>query len=63
MITKFGNIPLLDAIDTWSVSSPPANWLEIAGRWYLFHSVRIALDVVGFFLAILSSFTRRTDSN
>ena len=59
LITKFGNIPLLDAIDTWSVSAPPSNWLEVAERWYLFHSVRIAVDLVGFFLAVLSTFTRR----
>jgi hypothetical protein len=59
LITAFGNIPLLNAIDTWSVSSPPSNWLEIANRWYLFHSVRLAVDVVGFVLAVLSAFTRR----
>jgi hypothetical protein len=59
LITAFGNIPLLNAIDTWSVSSPPANWLEIANRWYLFHSVRLGVDVVGFVLALLSVFTRR----
>ncbi len=59
LITRFGNIPLLDAIDTWTVSSPPANWLEIANRWYLFHSVRFGVDVVGFILAVLSVFTRR----
>jgi hypothetical protein len=59
LITRFGNIPLLDAIDTWSASSPPANWLEVARRWYIFHTVRLGVDVVGFFLAVISSFTRR----
>jgi len=59
LITAFGNIPLLNAIDTWSVSSPPANWLEVANRWYFFHSVRLGIDVVGLFLAVLSAFTRR----
>ena len=62
LITKFGNIPLLDAIDAWSISSPPANWLEVADRWYVFHSMRIAVDIVGFCLAVLSSFTRRQDT-
>lgn len=61
LITKFGNIPLLDLIDTWSVSSPPANWLEIAQKWYFFHSVRIGVDVAGFFLAVFSAFSRRSD--
>jgi len=59
LITRFGNIPLLDIIDTWPVSSPPTNWSEIADRWYVLHSVRFAIDVAGFLLAIISTFTRR----
>jgi hypothetical protein len=60
LITKFGNIPLLDMIDTWNVASPPANWLEIAERWYVFHSIRIGVDVVGLALAVLSVFSAGT---
>lgn len=61
LITRFGNIPLLDMMDTWSVSSPPSNWAEVADRWYLFHSVRFVIDIVGLLLAVLSTFTRRED--
>ncbi|MEP6787489.1 MAG: DUF1772 domain-containing protein [Acidobacteriota bacterium] len=63
LITRFGNIPLLDVMDTWSVSSPPATWSEIADRWYLFHSVRFAIDIVGLVLAVLSTFIRREDAS
>jgi FtsH-binding integral membrane protein len=59
LITAFGNIPLLDTIDTWNVSSPPSNWKDVADRWYLFHSVRLGVDVVGLFLAVLSIFALR----
>lgn len=59
LITRFGNIPLLDMIDTWSVSSPPANWKEVADRWYVFHSVRFGIDLVGLALTVLSTFTRK----
>jgi hypothetical protein len=59
MITKFGNIPLLDIMDTWSVQSPPADWLDIAQRWYIFHSVRLGVDVIGLLLAVGSAFTIR----
>ena len=59
LITRFGNIPLLDMIDTWSVGAPPPNWKEIADRWYVFHSVRLGIDLIGFVLALLSAFTRR----
>lgn len=56
MITRFGNIPLLDLMDTWSVASPPANWLDVAQRWYMFHSIRFVVDLIGLFLAVLSAF-------
>ncbi len=62
LITRFGNIPLLDAIDTWRVSSPPANWSDVAQNWYFYHSVRLGIDVIGFFLVILSVFARRNES-
>jgi anthrone oxygenase-like protein len=63
LITRFGNIPLLDIMDTWSASSPPANWRDIAERWYLFHTVRIVVDVTGFSLALLSIFVRRSGAD
>jgi len=59
LITAFGNIPLLDMMDTWSVSSPPADWQSVANRWYVFHSVRFGFDVVGLMLSVLSTFTAR----
>jgi hypothetical protein len=57
LITRFGNIPLLDIIDTWNVASPPANWLEITSRWYVYHSVRMGVDLIGLFLAVTSAFS------
>ena len=59
LITAFGNIPLLDMIDTWSVSSPPSDWQSIADRWYVFHSIRLGFDLVGLMMAVLSTFTAR----
>ena len=57
LITRFGNIPLLDVIDTWNASAPPPDWFEISRRWYSFHSLRIGVDVVGLVLAVLSAFS------
>jgi uncharacterized membrane protein len=61
LITAFGNVPLLNMIDTWNVSSPPSDWREVADRWYVFHTVRIFVDLVGFALVIISVFVRRED--
>jgi uncharacterized membrane protein len=61
LITAFGNVPLLDAIDTWNVASPPSDWQEIADRWYRFHTVRIAVDVAGFALVTITAFLRHDE--
>jgi uncharacterized membrane protein len=61
LVTAFGNIPLLEIMDTWSAESPPGNWLETAERWYMFHTVRIGVDIVGLCLAVLSTFSVGAD--
>jgi len=61
LITAFGNIPLLDQIDTWNVSSPPASWRDVADRWYVFHTIRLSIDVVGFVFVVLTTFLRRDE--
>jgi hypothetical protein len=58
LITAFGNIPLLNAIDTWNVNSPPADWHDIADKWYFFHTIRIVADLAGFALVALTAFFR-----
>ena len=63
MITRFGNIPLLDLMDTWSVASPPADWLDVAGRWYMFHTVRLVVDLLGLFLVVYSAFITLKDDS
>jgi hypothetical protein len=63
LITAFGNVPLLNIIDTWNSSSPPANWNEIARQWFMFHTLRFGVDLLGLMLATISAFTaRRGDS-
>ncbi len=63
LITRFGNIPLLDLMDTWSVAAPPANWLDVAERWYIFHSVRLVVDLIGLFLAVASAFVAQGNTS
>ena len=59
VITIFGNIPQLDIIDKWNAKSPPTDWLDTVNRWYWFHSARLWVSLIGFFLAITSAFTSR----
>jgi uncharacterized membrane protein len=61
MITNFGNIPILDQIKTWNISSPPSNWKELADKWWLIHNVRFAVQITGLSLLIWAVLGRRTN--
>ena len=61
-LTYFGNIPLLNQIATWNSASPPADWLEIAGRWWWIHNVRFAIQLSAFILLIISAFRAKDAS-
>lgn len=63
LITRFGNIPLLDLMDTWNVSSPPPDWFDVAWRWYVFHTVRFIVDLIGLGLAVSSAFLAHRAGN
>jgi hypothetical protein len=47
LLTIFGNIPILNQIATWNFGSPPADWKELADKWWWIHSVRIAMQIGG----------------
>jgi hypothetical protein len=52
MLTFFGNIPLLDEMETWSVTAPPANWQAVAGKWWMLHNVRFLIQLSVFCLLL-----------
>ena len=53
LITSLGNIPINNQILTWNIESPPANWAQIAGRWWRFQTARLVLQT--FALCLVSS--------
>ena len=59
MITTFGNIPILNQIETWNISSPPSNWKELADKWWWIHNVRFAVQITGLSLLIWAVLGRR----
>ena len=52
LITVFGNIPINNQIKTWSITTPPASWVELSARWWHFQTVRTIAAVFG--MALLS---------
>ncbi len=59
LITFFGNVPIINQIKGWSVNSPPSNWMEVAGEWQWFQTVRTILQIAALALVILSTLVRR----
>ena len=53
LITRFGNIPINNAILTWNVGSPPVDWARIAAKWWRFQTARVVLQTVA--LCLVSS--------
>jgi hypothetical protein len=62
LITFFGNVPIINQIKTWSVNSPPSNWMEVAAKWQRFQTVRTLLQTAALALVILSMLVRRDSS-
>ncbi|MGI8599392.1 MAG: DUF1772 domain-containing protein [Chitinophagaceae bacterium] len=40
LITRFGNQPINDIVMTWSINSPPDNWIELRDKWSTLHMIR-----------------------
>jgi uncharacterized membrane protein len=58
LITAFGNIPINNQIVTWSISSPPPNWMDLAQKWWWFQTVRTILAIGGLVFLILTALVR-----
>ena len=54
LITAFGNIPINNRIKTWNIASPPADWENLADRWWWFQTVRTIAAIGGLSLLIIA---------
>ena len=59
LITAFGNIPINNQIKTWSINSPPSNWMELGERWWRFQTVRTIAAIGGLSFLIVAALVRR----
>ncbi len=58
LITAFGNIPINNQIMTWSINSPPSNWMELGEKWWRFQTVRTIMAIGGLSFLIVSALAR-----
>jgi uncharacterized membrane protein len=59
LITAFGNIPINNQIITWSINSPPSNWMELGEKWWRFQTVRTIAAIAGLSFLIVAALVRR----
>ncbi|WP_330630525.1 anthrone oxygenase family protein [Halocatena halophila] len=54
-VTSSMHIPMNDAIEAWSVESPPNDWRSIRSRWTRWNHVRTVAAVVSFVLSLVAT--------
>ena len=59
LITVRGNVPINNQIMTWTINSPPVNWMEVAEKWWRFQCGRTILAIAGLIFLIVSVQVRR----
>jgi hypothetical protein len=48
-------VPIVRQIETWTVSTLPANWQQLRDRWQAFHVVRVVASVAGLVLVVIGA--------
>jgi len=46
-VTRFYNQPVNSIVMTWTISSPPHNWLELRDQWWVWRVLRTVLGIAG----------------
>jgi uncharacterized membrane protein len=60
LITRFANQPINAVVMSWSAQAPASNWAELRDTWWHWHTLRTAVAVAGFALALLAAVARST---
>ena len=55
VVTMLVEVPIVQQIETWTVSTLPGNWQHLRDRWGAFHVVRIVSSIVGLILLVVAA--------
>jgi uncharacterized membrane protein len=58
LITIFGNVPIINQIMTWNISSLPPNSMEVGEKWWWYQGLRVILTMAELSLLTLSVIVR-----
>lgn len=61
LITKFGNQPLNATVLTWTMSSPPGDWMNVRDKWWSLHIIRTIIVLFALAIIILTVLKKKED--
>jgi uncharacterized membrane protein len=54
IVTVFVEVPIVEQIVTWKVSTLPGNWRELRDRWMRFHVIRVVAGLGSLVLLVVA---------
>lgn len=60
ILTRSVNVPINEALMTWSATSPPPNVMQLWSPWEQAHTIRTIVSLIGFSSLLLAVLRRRT---
>jgi uncharacterized membrane protein len=55
LVTVLIEVPIVEKIITWTVSTLPANWQRLRDRWVKFHIIRVVVGLASFVLLLIAA--------
>jgi uncharacterized membrane protein len=55
IVTVFVEVPIVEEIVTWTVSTFPANWQQLRDRWTRFHIIRVIVGLASLVLLVIGA--------
>jgi uncharacterized membrane protein len=52
LVTVIVEVPIVQQIDKWTVSTLPGNWQQLRDRWGSFHLIRVIAAIIGLALLV-----------
>jgi uncharacterized membrane protein len=54
-VTVFVEVPIVEQIGTWTVSTLPDNWQQLRDRWMKFHVIRVVAGLASLLLLLVAA--------
>ena len=55
MVTVFVEVPIVQRMANWTVSTLPGDWQELRDRWMRFHVIRVVAGLASFVLLVVGA--------